>query len=88
MNKEQKLRMLIDLDSMLIDLDIAAVRRFLPTMPDGTPMSDEGLLAGMHKARLHMPAIPRELRQQSLDWLRKNNFRDITGGPLPAELPE
>lgn len=72
---------------MLLDLDIKAAREFCPCMPDGTPMSDEGLLAGLHKTRLHHSEVPLLLREQSLAWLRANGFRDIGGAPLPNEVP-
>lgn len=42
----------------LIDLDISFARQLCPRMPSGAPMSDEGLLAGLHKTRLHVPAVP------------------------------
>lgn len=71
----------------LIDLDIEAARQIVPTGPFGEPMSDEGLLVGMHKARLHCRDIPMKHRQQSLDWLRANGFKDMYGAPLPTEVP-
>lgn len=75
---------------MLIELDLAAARRMVPCMPDGTPMSDDGLLAGLHKTRYHVVALPRALRLASAEWLRANGYSDLRGIPLlpPGELPE
>lgn len=73
---------------ILIDLDIDGARRIVPAGPKGEPMSDGGLLVGMHKARLHWSAVPRALRIESLEYLRKHGFKDLWGQPLPDTLPQ
>lgn len=70
---------------MLINMDLVAARKM---MPPGRVMSDEALIVGMHKTRLHVSSLPRALRQASLDWLRANGFNDLHGQPLPDRLPE
>lgn len=71
---------------ILSDLDIAAARKALRPELDG--MSDYGILVGMHKTRLHLKAVPYNLRKESLDWLRERGFQDLGGGPLLSEVPE
>lgn len=75
---------------ILIELDIAAARRIMPFMPDGEPMSDQGLLAGLHKVRYRTPAVPHALRIASAEWLHAGGYSDLHGVPLlpPGELPE
>lgn len=69
----------------LVNLDIEAARRIDPAIAH---LSDEGILVGMHKARLHLGVIPMELRQQSLDFLRAGGWKDMFNAPLPNEVPE
>jgi hypothetical protein len=75
---------LIERNRVLIELDVEGARKMMP--PD-VPMSDMGLIVGMHKTRLHVTSLPRAIRQESLDWLRINGFKDLHGAPLPKELP-
>jgi hypothetical protein len=70
-------------DRILLDLDIKAARRFMPVN-----MSDEGILVGMHKSRINLPKLPRDKRQESLDWLRQHGFKNYGGGPLPDQLED
>ena len=71
---------------ILIELDIPAARRLIGGNSIG--LSDEGILWGLHKTRLHVPTVPRQLRQQSLDLLRANGFSDLHGQPLPDRIDE
>lgn len=75
---------LIERNRVLIELDVAGARKM---MPPNMPISDMGLLVGIHKTRVHVVTLPIALRQQSLDWLRANGFNDRHGAPLPKELP-
>lgn len=83
MNTEPTAEQLAERDRILIEFDIEAATKMMPAW-----LSREGIIAGMHKARLHVVAIDAKLRQESLDWLRENGFRDYKGGPLPDHLPE
>lgn len=74
---------LAERNRILTEFDVDAALKQMPTW-----MSREGCIAGMHKARLHIPAIDDKLRQESLDWLRANGFKDYKGAPLPDHLPE
>ncbi len=74
---------LAERNRILTEFDVEAAMRQMPRW-----MSREGCIAGMHKARLHIPAIDDTLRKESLDWLRENGFKDYMGGPLPDHLPE
>lgn len=58
----------------LLNLDMDAARAFCPRMPDGTPMSDEGLLAGMHKVRANSASFPAYARAESTRWLIERGY--------------
>lgn len=73
-------------NKVLIDLDVAAARKLLGD--DASHLSNEGILAGMHKARIHVVALDIELRRASLRWLKLHGYLDITGGPLPTDIEE
>lgn len=47
----------------------------VPFGPNGEPMSDEGLLAGMHKVRMVYPGLTDEERAVSRNWLLAHNMR-------------
>lgn len=68
---------------ILIEMDVEAANKMMPAW-----LSEAGIIAGMHKARLHIPAIDDKLRAESLQWLRDNGFKDYKGAPLPDHLPE
>lgn len=69
---------------ILIELDVAGARRLIG--PDVAALSDEGILWGMHKTRLHVKEVPLALRQQSLELLRAQGFSDLHGQPLPDRI--
>ena len=74
---------------VLITLDLAEARRLMTTQgQDISHLSDQGIILGMHKARLHVPAVPLHLRQESLALLKSLEFRDIYGDPLPERIEE
>lgn len=70
---------------VLCTLDIEGARKMIGKVSE--IMSDEGIVVGMHKTRLHSPWIPMYYRQESLAWLRANGFKDIGGAPLPNQVP-
>ena len=74
---------LAERNRILVEWDVKAARAMMPVW-----ISEEGVIAGMHKARLHIPAIDDKLRAESLQWLRDNGFKDYKGAPLPDHLPE
>lgn len=69
---------------ILVELDVAAARELVPTMPDGRPMSDIGLLGGIHKARVYSAELPRALRIESLEWCRAHGLKGLRGDELPT----
>lgn len=72
-------------DAALIALDLNWARSVM-----GHHASALTLLAGMHKARYNIPAIPDALRHESAAWLRAHDMTDLHGIPLlpPGQLPE
>ena len=74
---------LAERDRILRELDIEGAKRMMPAW-----LSEAGILAGMHKARVHLPHLGDDLRKESLDWLRERGFKDYGGAPLPDHLPE
>lgn len=74
-----------DRNTALIDLDLEWARNMMSHEVD-----DFTLLAGMHQARYHLPAIPERLRHESAKWLRENDVGDLYDLPLlpPGELPQ
>lgn len=73
----------LERNRILVEWDIdAAVALMGPTA------SRLGVIVWMHKARINLPHLPEDLRQESLDWLRANGFKDYGGSPLPARLED
>lgn len=71
---------------ILIDLDVPAARKWMDD--DVNHLSDEGILWGMHKVRIHATAVPLHLREESLRLLRDAGFSDVHGGPLPDRIEQ
>lgn len=79
---------ILERNKALTDLDMRWARRM--AVQGGKKgylggMTDEELLAGMHKARYHIPGIARELRLESAAFLRERGLGDLFGVAL---LPE
>jgi len=72
---------------ILVDLDVVAARAALEPQ-ESAVLSNEGILAGMHKCRISIRSIDVELRRQSLRWLRLHGYAGVDGAPLPREIKE
>jgi hypothetical protein len=73
-----------EMTEVLIDLDLVKARRFMTR-----DLTDEIILVALHRARVHATTVPRELRLESVEWLREHDIPDLSGGalPPPGELP-
>lgn len=83
MNLQPTSEQLAERNRILIEFDVEAAKKMMPAW-----LSEAGVIAGMHKARLHIPEIDDKLRAESLKWLRDRGFKDYGGAPLPDHLPE
>jgi hypothetical protein len=72
---------------MVRDLDVTkGIAKY--EADSGRKIDAEAVLVGMHKVRYLMKGMPRDLRQQSLDWLRDRGHKTMNGTKLPDQLPE
>lgn len=62
---------------ILREFDVDAAHKMMPYL------SREGVIVGMHKSRMHVAHISKELRLESVEWLRARGFSDLHGLPLP-----
>jgi hypothetical protein len=65
-------------------LDVQAMRRAMGQ--EVSHLSDEGILIGMHKVRMHIDAVGIGQRRESLEWLRQRGYKGLLGTPLPNEI--
>jgi hypothetical protein len=75
-------------NKILIELDVAAARKVMERAGEAGGLSNEGILAGMHKSRLHILSIDIELRRASLKWLKMHGYQDYGGGTLPDKVED
>ena len=70
----------------LITLDV----NWAKTLSCNRGLSDETILAGLHKARYECVHIPDELRIESGRWLKQKGLKRLTGESIevPENLPE
>lgn len=68
------------------ELDIGYARLVMPEVEN---LSDDVLLAGLHKIRYEATDMPTELREESRAWLIANMYDRLNGEPWPptGELP-
>lgn len=67
---------------ILRELDMDAAAKVISKMPDGSAISQMGLLAGLHKARLIAPGITDQEREVSRAWLASQGMVGLNGAPL------
>ena len=65
-----------DRHEVLMTLDLDKAKEYCEKYDVPKASSDEVLLIGLHKARLHATDIPTELKEQSREWLKERGYSE------------
>lgn len=65
-----------DRDEALKSLDIEKIRKYCLKYKIPMPKDEIVILAGAHKARLHMLTTTEEEKEISKKWLKEHNFKE------------